>query len=80
MIPPDEIQVINQDNKRFRATASFRMNGTEKEWLFKPIINAFQYRVVIPGMAFSMITIDVTCRELRKYLSTGKPVLIKPHG
>jgi hypothetical protein len=78
MIPPDEIRMKNRDGALFRATASFRMVGTEKEWLYKPSADAFQYRVVIPGMAISMIIQDVTRRELREYLRTNKPVLIKP--
>lgn len=79
MIPPGEIRLINREGKKFTASPSTRINAKgETEWLYNPFKQAFQYRVNIPGVLISMVTVDVTERELRKYLQNGTPVVIRP--
>lgn len=80
VIPPGEIVMINTSGRKFKAHPSYRPNNRSMdiEYLYNPAKAAFQYRVQIPGIAISMITIDVSETELRKFVNTGKPVLIRP--
>lgn len=79
MTPPGEIMMINANGRKFKAFPSKRMPALGgEEYLFNPAKNAFQYRVDIPGIIISMVVIDVTERELREFVNTGKPVLIRP--
>jgi hypothetical protein len=77
MTPPGEINMINQDRAVFRARISQRDGVAGKEYLYNPSKGAFQYRLIIPSIGDSMIVQDVTENELRQYLLTGKPVLIR---
>jgi hypothetical protein len=78
MIPPGEITMVNLDGDVFRARASQRDGVTGREYLYNPAKQAYQYRVLIPNVALSMVVVDVTERELRHHLLTGTPVLIRP--
>jgi hypothetical protein len=78
MTPPGEITVVNIDGRRFKAIPSRRNGLGGAEYLFNPSKDAFQYRVQIPGIILSMVTVDVTKRELQEFVKTGKPVLIRP--
>ena len=80
MIPPGEIITINHRGTRFKAHPSYRCNAvsSEMEYLYNPAKATFQYRIEIPGILISLITIDVTERELLEFVNSGKPVRIKP--
>jgi hypothetical protein len=69
MILPSEITMVNLDGVTFRARPTN---------LYNKVRQAFQYRVILPGVAISMVVIDVTENELRDHLRTGKPVTIRP--
>jgi hypothetical protein len=70
MSPPGEIRVVNPESR-----AVFRAHPTG---LYAPMKDAFQYRVKIPGVELSLVTIDVTSRELRAFLFDGQPIPVKP--
>ena len=79
MIPPGEIVMINANGRKFKAHPSHRENFTtfQTEYLYNPAKATFQYRVQIPGILISMVVIDVSEAELRRFVNTGKPVLIR---
>jgi hypothetical protein len=64
---PSEIQVVNHRGQTFRA----RPTG------IRPSAESYQYRIEIPGIAFSLVVVNVTESELREHLLSGKPVQIR---
>jgi hypothetical protein len=74
MIPPSEIQARNIRGQVFYADAVRNQLG---EYKYNVAEAAFQYRIRIPGIILSMITIDVPENELREFVKSGKPVTIR---
>jgi len=70
--------MVNKAGGRFKANPCSRDGLNGKEFLYNLAKDAFQYRVQIPGVILSLVVIDVTQRELREFVKTGKPVLIHP--
>lgn len=70
--------MVNLDGDVFRARVSEREGWHGREYLYHPAKQAFQYRVIIPGVDVSFVVQDVTERELRHHLLTGTPVLLRP--
>ena len=72
MDAPGEIEIINRDRRKFWAhyTGMYNMrNGT------------YRYRVDLPEhVELSMVIIDVTGAELRRYIHNKKPIMILTHN
>ncbi len=73
MIPPGEVQARNYRGQLFWCDA---VRNREGEYRYNVAKSAFQYRVRIPGIIVSMITIDVSEGDLREFVRSGKPVTI----
>ncbi len=73
MIPPGTIEARNYRGQVFYADAVRNQLG---EYRYNIATSSFQYRVRIPNIIVSMITIDVSEGDLREFVRTGKPVTI----
>jgi hypothetical protein len=76
MIPPGEIKMVNIDGRSFLAHPCRTVEG--RGYIYNPVLDAFRFRVAIPGVEVSLIVVPVTTSELREFVNTGKPVLIRP--
>ncbi len=70
MSPPGEIRVINPVS---RVVFKARPTG-----LYAPSKDAYQYRVMLPGIEESLVVIDVTTAELVEFMFDSEPIPVKP--
>jgi hypothetical protein len=68
-MPPSEIAVVNRGGRKFRAYFTGFYNIETQ---------SYQYRVILPEVEVSLVTIDFSRNVLRQHLRTGKPILIVP--